>query len=140
MDGFLQTFFLPITCLVLKVFILNLIMKQTKMPGSVQAIMIFSCISPPTLLFNLGTFQVYMQREVMFELSLEYGGKSGGKNASNVMSTRKKSVVQITIRSTLLPWCEMAKRSISYFFFLFLCVFIYLFIYARVLSWLNKMP
>lgn len=98
------------------------------MPGSVQAIMIFSCISPPTLLFNLGTFQVYMQREVMFELSLEYGGESGEKNASTVMSTRKKSVVQITIMSTLLPWCEMAKRSISYFFFP-ISVCIYLFVY-----------
>lgn len=73
-----RLYFLLTTCLVFKVFILSLIMEQTKMPGSVQA-MIFSCISPPTLLFNLGAFQIYPQREVMFELSLEYWDKTGLK-------------------------------------------------------------
>lgn len=66
-----RLFFLPTNYRAFKVFILHLIMKQTKMPESVQA-MIFSCISPPTLQFNLGTFQIYLQTKVMFELSLEY--------------------------------------------------------------------
>lgn len=73
-----RLYFLLTTCLAFKVFILNLIMEQSKMPASVQP-MIFSCISPPTLLFNLGTFQIYPQREAMLELSLEYWGILGGK-------------------------------------------------------------
>lgn len=89
-----RLYFFLTTCSAFKVFILNLIMEQTKMPGSVQA-MIFSCNSPPTLLFNLDTFQIYPQREVMFELSLECWGKTegGGKSASNVRSTRKNLLV-----------------------------------------------
>lgn len=64
-------FLLVTTCLVLRAFILNLILKQTKMLGSVQA-MIFCSIHPPTLLFNMDTFQIYLNGGMSFELSLEY--------------------------------------------------------------------
>lgn len=110
-----RLYFLLTTCLAFKVFVLNSIMKQTKMPGSVQAV-IFSCISPPTLLFNLGTFQIYPQREAMFELSLEYWAKMGEKKGFKCNEHQKEfTCIENKFHSASMVW-DGKKKNFSHFF------------------------